>query len=551
MTSRTRVGSVDADRRPSTLRIVADLALAVSQSEDMSQAIGIVLDRLCTETGWPYGEVWIPTADQRLELSPVWSGSRPALARLHAASRELSLAPGQGVPGRVWKSARPTWVKRLERSRSFARAALARELGLHSGLGVPVMAGREVVGVLMFLDTRPWERNLASSGMVIRVASLLGAPLIRLRTEGALRRAKLSLEQEVEERTRALKESEAAQRAIVETAPDAIITFDANGAITSFNPAAERLFGWAAASVLGTDVLRLASDALRVRLARRLARYRVDGGAAFVGLEHEVAARRADGTVFPARVAIGEARLGERRLLTAILRDLTEHKRLQYEVVRSQRLAALGEMAAAMAHEVKNPLAAMSGALQILRGRAFDATSVQVIEDVLTQVSRLDATVCKLGMLARPWNPSRAMCELRPLVDRVARAAVRAASFAEVAIEVAVPAQMRVFADAGLLEQVIWNLALNAAQAMGAGKIVVDAALGDHWVRVSMRDTGPGFAPEALDNLFKPFFTTKTDGSGLGLTICRSIMEAHEGFIEVQSTPGRGTTVTLALPALG
>jgi len=551
MMSRSRTGPSEPGRRSSTLRVVADLALAVSRSEDMGEANGIVLDRLLAETGWYYGEVWIPNEDRHLELSPVWSGARPELVGLHGASRGMRFEAGQGLPGRVWKSRRPHWLKRLERPRSFARAALARELGLRSGLGVPVMAGREVVGVLVFLDTTAWEDNRADSEMVIGVASLLGAPLVRLRSEDALRRAKCSLEQEVEARTRALRESEAAQRAIVETAPDAIITFDARGAIASFNPAAERMFGWRAAEVIGADVLELTSDEQRTRLAQRLERYRSAGEAAFVGREHELAARRADGSVFPARVAIGEACIGDQRVLTAILRDLSEHKRLQREVVRSQRLAALGEMAAAMAHEVKNPLAAMSGALQILRKRTPDATSRQVIEDVLAQISRLDATVRKLGMLARPWNPKRGGHALRALVERVGRSATRDAALAEVAIEIAVPAELRVYADAALLEQVIWNLMLNAAQAMGAGTIVIDAVQNEQWVRVSVRDTGPGIAPELLGDLFKPFFTTKTDGSGLGLPICRSIVEAHEGTIEIASAPGRGTTVTLVLPAVG
>lgn len=551
MTSRSRREASALGRGSSPLHIVADLALAVSRSEEMGEAIRVVLDRLLAETGWRYGEVWVPNEERHLELSPVWSGARPELEGLHAASRGMRFEPGQGLPGRVWKSRRPHWVKRLEQPRSFARAPLARELGLRSGLGVPVMAGRDVVGVLVFLDAMAWEDNQAASEVVIGVASLLGAPLARLRTEDALRRAKWSLEKEVEARTRALRESEAAQRAIVETAPDAIVTFDARGAITSFNPAAERLFGWRATDVIGADVLALTSDEQRARIARRLERYRSEGEAALVGREHEIVARRADGALFPARVAIGEARVGGERVLTAILRDLSEHKRLQREVVRSQRLAALGEMAAAMAHEVKNPLAAMSGALQILRKRTLDASSAQVIEDVLAQISRLDATVRKLGMLARPWSAKRGTHSLKALVERVSRSAARDVALAEVTIEIEVSAELRVYADAALLEQVIWNLALNAAQAMGSGTIVIGAVELEQRVLVSVRDNGPGIAPEVLGNLFKPFFTTKTDGSGLGLPICRSIVEAHEGTIEIESELGRGTTVTFELPAHG
>jgi two-component system sensor kinase FixL len=538
-----------ARRRELEQRLLVDLALAVSECRDLKAATRLVLDRLCRETGWPYGEVWIPSDDgRRLELSPVWSGARREFETLHARSRAHRFHPGEGLPGRVWSARRPRWLKTLLRPRAFPRAAIARELGLRSGFGVPVLAGREVVAVLVFLDTAEWHENWVMSGLVTAVAALLGAPLLRRRSEDALRRANESLERLVLERTQALRESEAAHRAIVETAPDAIITIDERGRIESFNPAAERMFGLPSAKAVGENVSVLMPSPEREQHDAHLARYARTGERRVIGIGREVRAVRADGAGFPAHISVGEVRIGERRFYTGILRDLTELKRMQEEVVRTQRLAAIGEMSAAVAHEIKNPLAAMSGALQVLRDRAPEGESRRVMAEVLVQIARLDATVRKLGMLAKPWTPKKEACELADVADRVARAARTSPELTGVLVEVRPWGPAAASVDAGLVEQVLWNLILNAAQAMGRGIIRIDLHDRPRAVHVAVTDTGPGMAPEVRANLFKPFFTTKTAGSGLGLSICRSIMEAHGGRIDFRSEPGRGTTALLEFP---
>lgn len=537
MTRRPRTRDRDLQRR-----LVVDLALAVSRCPDLTSATQLVLDRLCAETGWPYGEVWIPSEDGRhLQLAPVWSGARREFARLHRESMTYRFRPGEGLPGRIWKSGRPRWLKSLARPRLFPRAPLARKLGLRSGFGVPVLAGREVVAVLLFLDLAEWHDNWVLSGVVRAVAALLGAPLLRRRAEDDLRRANESLERQILERTREL-------RAVVETAPDAILTIDEEGRIESFNPAAERLFGFPAAKAIGRNVSMLMPSPDRERHDGYLERYHRTGERRVIGLGREATALRADGTAFPVYLSIGEARLGDRRIYTGILRDLTELKRMQEEVVRSQRLAAVGEMSAAVAHEIKNPLAAISGALQILRDRAPADETRPVMDEVLRQVARLDGTVRKLGQLARPWVPRKESCELAGLAERVARAALNSPELAGVTVEVSPRSREAVAADAGLIEQVLWNLLLNAAQAMKEGKIGIDIGERNGSVVMSVSDSGPGLEPAVLANLFKPFFTTKASGSGLGLSICRSIMEAHGGRIDLHSEPGRGTTVVLEFP---
>jgi signal transduction histidine kinase len=222
---------------------------------------------------------------------------------------------------------------------------------------------------------------------------------------------------------------------------------------------------------------------------------------------------------------------------------------MQAELVRTHSLAALGEMAATVAHEVKNPLAAISGPLQILADDLPDGDPRKdLMKEIVGQIRRLDNTVRGLLAFSRPTTPSRQPILLSEFIDRIARTAMEHERGRGIRVRHEGPPDLVVPADPALLEQVFWNLFLNSAEAMKAGGEIVVRFRDRGGLDVTVSDNGSGIPPEILQTVFRPFVTTKSSGTGLGLSHCRKIIEAHGGTISITSTPGQGTQVQFRLP---
>ena len=224
---------------------------------------------------------------------------------------------------------------------------------------------------------------------------------------------------------------------------------------------------------------------------------------------------------------------------------------MQEEVQQSQSLAAIGEMAASIAHEIKNPLAGISGAIQVLKDGLEDGDPrKQIMEEVVSQVGRLNNSVRELLMLSKPWNPEKQLCDLRGLADRITASAKERDSFAQIEFLLSGKKGVRAPVDPVFFEQVLWNLLHNALQAMPeGGEIRYSFAEKEGFAIVTVADTGSGIPENLRSRLFRPFFTTKTRGTGLGLPICQKIMEAHGGSITISSKAGQGTVVRLSFPS--
>jgi signal transduction histidine kinase len=239
----------------------------------------------------------------------------------------------------------------------------------------------------------------------------------------------------------------------------------------------------------------------------------------------------------------------------------------QQRLARAERLATLGELAASVAHEIKNPLAGIAGAVQILAEELPDGDPRrEIMGEILAQIRRLDGSVRDLLAFARPARPELHPCDLRRILDRVLLVVAEDETARDVRVIREYQADLpQVPADEKLLQQVFFNLVLNAAQAMaGRGTITLGiafrevgaggsegAAAAGPCVEVRVADTGPGIAPAALREIFTPFFTTKPRGIGLGLAIARRIVEDHGGRIWAESLPGRGAAFTIRLPVSG
>lgn len=232
----------------------------------------------------------------------------------------------------------------------------------------------------------------------------------------------------------------------------------------------------------------------------------------------------------------------------------TERSAFERKLTRSEHLAEIGRLAASLAHEIKNPLAGISGAIQII-GASMDRDNphVPIIAEILGQIRRLDAAVKDLLVYARPAPLNVTEVELGKVIRGVLTILREEPSLQDRPVRCDLPAEgLRLFADESQMRQLLMNLLINAADASPAGGAVrVSAAERGGRVWITVRDDGHGMSTEALDRAFEPFFTTKAKGTGLGLSICKRIVEMHRGDMAIESKVGHGTTVTVDLPVGG
>jgi PAS domain S-box-containing protein len=346
-----------------------------------------------------------------------------------------------------------------------------------------------------------------------------------------------------------LGSSEARWRAIIDSAVDGIIVIDAHGRVETFNPAAERLFGYSAEEVLGRNVDMLMPSPYCEEHDSYLARYLATGRAKIIGIGREVPGLRKDGTTFPLHLSVGQITMHDERKFTGILHDLSGRVEIEGQLREQAALAKLGEMAAVIAHEVKNPLAGIRGAIQVLGDQlSGDGKKAQVLKEIVSRIDALDQMMKDLLLFARPPKPRHAPTDLVPLVTTTAHLLSEDPALKEVDVEVEGSAPT-ISADPDMLRIVFQNLLINGAHAMhGKGRIRVAIGAVDSRCQIAFIDSGPGIPTEIREKIFTPFFTTKTRGSGLGLPTAKRLIEAHNGQIAIDCPPAGGTAVVIRLP---
>jgi two-component system, LuxR family, sensor kinase FixL len=346
-----------------------------------------------------------------------------------------------------------------------------------------------------------------------------------------------------------LRASEARWRSIVESAVDGIVVIDSRGRIESFNPAAERLFGYTEAEVIGQNVNILMPAPYHEEHDDYLERYLRTGFHKIIGIGREVTGKRRDGTTFPLHLSVGEMAVNGERKFTGILHDLSARIQMEEQLREQTALARLGEMAAVIAHEVKNPLAGVRGAIQVIGSRLpKESRDALVVNEIISRIDALNDLMKDLLLFARPPQARLSPVDLAGLIRTTADLLSGDPAFRGVAIHVEGDVAP-LYADAELLKIVFQNLIVNGAQAMhGRGVIEVRLHSTASLCQVTVRDTGPGIPADVLGKIFTPFFTTKARGTGLGLPTAKRLVEAHAGTIAITCPPEGGTAVVVALP---
>ncbi len=366
----------------------------------------------------------------------------------------------------------------------------------------------------------------------------------------------------------ALKEREAHLRSILDTIPDAMIVIDARGIIRSFSAAAERLFGYGAEEAAGRNVSILMPSPYREQHDSYLTRYAMTGERRVIGRGRVVVGQRRDGSTFPMDLSVGEARSGEGQFFTGFVRDLTETQEtqqrmheLQAALVHISRFSAMGEMASTLAHELNQPLTAiasyLNGCRRLLAGGAnLQAGMVRdAIERAADQALRAGQIIRRMRQFVARGDTERHVESLTKLIEEASALAL--VGIKETGVRVSFRFDGRaafVLVDKIQIQQVMLNLMRNAIEAMQETSLreltVSTVELDEDTVEVVVADTGPGIAGEIADQLFQPFVTTKADGMGIGLSISRTIIEAHGGRLWVEPNPPGGTIFHFTLKAV-
>lgn len=357
----------------------------------------------------------------------------------------------------------------------------------------------------------------------------------------------------------ALRNSEAHLRSILSTVPDAMIVIDERGEMVSFSDAAERLFGYTQAEVLGANVSMLMPSPYRERHDSYLERYLTTGERRIIGIGRVVFAMRKDGSTFPMELSVGEAGSDGERVFTGFIRDLTDRhqtqerlEELQSELIHVARVSAMGTMASTLAHELNQPITAVATYVEAVRDLLAEPNPdelpeiIEALEDTAAEAMRAGNIVRRLRNFVSRGEIEKTVENLPDLINESAAFALLGVGEKSIGTRIDIDHEAAsVLVDKVQIQQVLVNLIRNAVDAMSTAtcRLLTIRTAPDQlgFVRVTIADTGGGVAPDVAAQLFKAFVSTKAEGMGLGLSICRTIVEANGGRIWMEPAQGGGT----------
>jgi two-component system, NtrC family, sensor histidine kinase PilS len=426
----------------------------------------------------------------------------------------------------------------LSRTRGLAIAAVS--IILYTG----IVVARTVLPLIQFFDAPLETTALELVTMFLNAATLLVVAILA----GGLGEQYRATRQELETRQKDLRDLRAFKDLVFQSVGTGLIALDQEHRITAFNRAAEEITGVVAPRAIGQAWSSLIGAAIPLEPIEAVITANPRASA-----RNEAVLRRPDGTTVPVRMTFSALRSGEgeRLGLISACEDLSAIRDMESRMRQADRLATVGRMAANIAHEIRNPLASLTGAIEVLTSPlTADDARERLSQIVARESERLNHIIKNFLEYARPAPLSIATFDVAAAVEEVLLLLEYRASPGSLKVIREFAPSIPWAVDAQQFRQILWNLCLNAVEAMpDGGELRVSVAVRGETLEVAVSDTGDGIATADVSHVFEPFFSTKPEGTGLGLALVHRIVLDHGGEIDVRSSPGLGTTFTLALPA--
>jgi PAS domain S-box-containing protein len=512
------------------VQLLEEITRKINLGASLEETFELIYERLHSFV--PYNRIAVALADEageRLFIIAAKSDGKVVLGRgysgvIAGSSLEPLLREGRI---RVINDLQDYLAKKPS---SDSTRLIVRE-GMKSSLTLPLLMDGKPVGVMFFSSRSANVYQPEHEEFLRNIVGHMAIAVERSRLIDGLR-----------ERTEFLEN-------ILNNSLEAIVVVDAQNRIKTWNEGARLIFGYTAKEAIGqsTEILLVPEERGTPEGTRIKKEVEREG---FVRI-HECERLTKDGRRIVVQVSstLLKDKKGRPIGRSSIARDVTDLKNMQQELVRTQSLAAVGELAATVAHEIKNPLAGISGAIQVLaEGMPKNDGRREIVSEILDQVKRLDTTVRDLLNFARPITPRLQELDLAESIGSAWKMLAPQSEAKEIHFTLEAEPEALVHADPHLLRQVWVNLFQNAIEAMPKGGELRTRLRVGETLRVEIRDSGSGMDAVTVEKIWRPFFTTKTRGTGLGLPIVKKIVEAHEGRIWCESSPSQGTTFFVEIP---
>lgn len=426
----------------------------------------------------------------------------------------------------------------LSRTRGLAIAAVS--IVLYTG----IVLVRTVLPLIQFFDAPQETTALEVVTMFLNAATLLVVAILA----GGLGEQYRATRQELETRQKDLRDLQAFKDLVFQSVGTGLIALDLEHRVTAFNHAAEEITGVAAPHAIGQAWSSLIGSVIPLEPIES-----VIAANPRASTRHEAVLRRPDGTSVPVRMTFSALRSGEgeRLGLISACEDLSAIREMESRMRQADRLATVGRMAANIAHEIRNPLASLTGAIEVLTSPlTADDARERLSQIVAHESERLNHIIKNFLEYARPAPLSIATFDVAAAAEEVLLLLEHRTSSGSLKVIREFVPSIPWAVDAQQFRQILWNLCLNAVEAMPeGGELRVSVSVRGATLEVAVSDTGDGIAAADVSHVFEPFFSTKPEGTGLGLALVHRIVQDHGGEIDVRSAPGLGTTFTLTLPA--